>query len=236
MFWGALSVFSSHVSHSFAGHFLLFALVCSATSNLNILKTTPTANKNGSYGIKVGFVSMPHKSEFIRHKSRVRTPYSPWKSLPFKGFSCHTTPYFMAYLGVFFANVGVGVVEIVFKIARSCCHLTLLRLRNFAIFRETKDTVRVSLHEHAFSQAPRKLLLVDFGRKEYGYLLEGGLKALQEPTLPVPHSNFLDYTTPFYFSGINECNHFTANYTLFNSGDWISVIPRKITPPVSCPY
>ena len=40
-----------------------------------------------------------------------------------------------------------------------------------------------------FSQAPRMLLLVDFGRKEYGYRtswrLEAGLTALQEPTLTV---------------------------------------------------
>ena len=27
------------------------------------------------------------------------------------------------------------------------------------------------------------------------------------------HSNFLDYTTPCYFSGFNWCNHFTASYT-----------------------
>ena len=35
-----------------------------------------------------------------------------------------------------------------------------------------------------FSQAPRKLLLVDFGRKEYGYRTSC-LTALQEPTLTV---------------------------------------------------
>ena len=37
-----------------------------------------------------------------------------------------------------------------------------------------------------FSQAPRKLLLVDFGRKEYGYRTSGrGLTVLQEPALTV---------------------------------------------------
>ena len=38
-----------------------------------------------------------------------------------------------------------------------------------------------------FSEAPRKLLLVDFGRKEYGYgtSWKGGSTALQEPTLTV---------------------------------------------------
>ena len=36
---------------------------------VNKLKTPPTPNKNGSYGIKVG-VRTPKKSEFVCHKSR----------------------------------------------------------------------------------------------------------------------------------------------------------------------
>ena len=60
---------------------------------LNILQITPTPNKSGSYGIKVG-VRMPEKSEFGCHKSR---------------FIHREYPHFMAYFGgIFFASMGLG--------------------------------------------------------------------------------------------------------------------------------
>ena len=72
------------------------------------LKTTPTPNKNGSYGIKGG-VRMPSKSEFVCHKSRFvhhTLCGSPFIS---RDFLRHTTAHFMAYYGViFFANMGGG--------------------------------------------------------------------------------------------------------------------------------
>ena len=58
------------------------------------------------------------------------------------------------------------------------------------IFAEISEKPRIRLgcpSSNTFLQAPRKLLLLDFGRKEYGYRTswEGSLTVLQEPALTV---------------------------------------------------
>ena len=65
---------------------------------LNKLKTTPTPNKNGSYGIKRGgFVCYILGS--VCHIF----------SLDFNRLLCHTDPHCMAYFrGILFANMGRG--------------------------------------------------------------------------------------------------------------------------------
>ena len=66
----------------------------------NKLKTIPTPNNNGSYGIKGG-VRMPYFG--------VRMPCFLYKSLGFEGLLCHTDPRYMAYVGgIIFANMGGG--------------------------------------------------------------------------------------------------------------------------------
>ena len=71
----------------------------------NKLKTTPTPNKNSSYGIKGGFVCHKSRSSYAI-KVGLCTTFSVKVPL-FQGFLRHTTPHFMAYFGViFFANMG----------------------------------------------------------------------------------------------------------------------------------
>ena len=58
--------------------------------------------------------------------------------------------------------------------------------RNIGIYSSEKPRIRSGCPSRStFSQAPRKLLLVEFGREEYGYRTSwrGGLTVLQEPTL-----------------------------------------------------
>ena len=49
------------------------------------------------------------------------------------------------------------------------CYLNFLEDIGIAEFRETKDTVRVSLQEYLFTGSSKGYFLWIFGRKEYGY-------------------------------------------------------------------
>ena len=73
--------------------------------SINKLKTTPTPHKNGAYGGSVC------------HIWGVRMPYFLYKSLDFNRFYAIQTPIVWHILGTyFFANMGVGVVRIIFKV------------------------------------------------------------------------------------------------------------------------
>ena len=85
----------------FRCEFLRSAVAFLGRFTFNKLKTTPTPNKNGSYGIKGGgqygifWGSICHI--FCRNP------------LTLTDFLCHTDPHCMAYFGgIFFANMGGG--------------------------------------------------------------------------------------------------------------------------------
>ena len=94
---------------------MVSSLLRDGANLVNILKTTPTPNKNGSYGIKVG-VCMPEKSEFVCHKSRFVHHIlceSPFISGDFNAIR----PLILWHiLGAYFLLIwgGAGVVKIVF--------------------------------------------------------------------------------------------------------------------------
>ena len=87
-------------------------------ASVNKLKTTPTPNKNGSYGIKWG-VSMPYFGG----------PYAIFfcrNPLILTDFYAIQTPIVWHILGAYFLQIlGVGVVRIIFKVFLNdlCKHL-----------------------------------------------------------------------------------------------------------------
>ena len=83
----------------------------------NKLKTTPTPNKNGSYGIKGGFVC--HKS---RNSYGVKVGLCTTFSVEIPLFQGISTPYDPPFYGIFWEHIflliwGVGVVRIILNTA-----------------------------------------------------------------------------------------------------------------------
>ena len=74
---------------------------------INKLKTTPTPNKNGSYGVKGGFAC---------HIFGVRMPFFCRNPLILTDFYAIQTPIVWHIFGAYFLPIwGVGVVRIIFK-------------------------------------------------------------------------------------------------------------------------
>ena len=88
----------------------------------------PPPNKNGPYAIKVGV-----RTAQMSGLCAIRVCESSFILQKGKGFLCPTTPHCMAYFGaIFFASMGVGVVEIVFNTCSSsekCASLFRIPIR-----------------------------------------------------------------------------------------------------------
>ena len=87
---------------------------CREFQKLNILKTTPTPNKNGSYGVKSGFVCHKSRSSYAI-KVGSCTTFSVKVPL-FQGiFTAYDPSFYGIFWGHIFANWGGGVVKLVFN-------------------------------------------------------------------------------------------------------------------------
>ena len=89
----------------------------SGKKNVNILKTTPTPSKNGSYGVKVG-VRTPQKSEFVCYENRfVHHILCESPSISRDLYTIRPLILWRILGSYFLLTWEVGVVEIVFKMS-----------------------------------------------------------------------------------------------------------------------